>query len=121
MKPKVDYNGTIIEFETQEAHDAWVDARSPTPDLSNLRKSLEHEFIGKEVIRALYITLRDQNLTQAQEGDLLGRINGVFVALGFGFIRGAKVLANNLVVAGQLTTQRKDYILAQIDEAITRL
>jgi hypothetical protein len=80
-----------------------------------------HESIGREVIRDLYKTLRQQNLTQAQEGDLLGRLNGTLIALGFGFVRAARVLANNLTVAGQLTQARKDYLVGRIDTAILLL
>lgn len=88
---------------------------------SDIIKNLIHEAIGKGVIRDLYRTLRQQNLTPAQEGDLTNRINGVFIALGFGFIRGARERAASLSVAGQLTQARKDYLISKIDEAITKL
>ena len=113
-----------IEFDSIEEYNTYMDTIDPNRNLptdSDLIKNLEHEFIGKEVIRGLYITLRKQNLTQAQDGDLLGRLNGVMMALGFGFIRGARVLAGNLTVGGQLTQARKDYITSKIDEAITKL
>lgn len=121
MKPKININGVITEFETAEEHDAFVAQHSPTPDLTNYLKSFEHEEIGKSVVKELYVTLRNQNLTQAQEGDLLNRIYPVLGTLSDGFIRGARVIANNIPVAGQYTQPRKDFLLAKIDEAITKL
>jgi hypothetical protein len=85
---------------------------------SDFVKNEVHELIGKHVVRDLYRTLRSQNLTQAQEGDILNRVFPVFCALGDGFIRGAREMANNLAVAGQLTAGRKNYLIAKIDEAI---
>lgn len=121
MKPRININGTITEFETVEEHDNFVNQLSPTPDLTNILKSLQHEMLGKEVVRDLYVTLRQQNLTDVQEGDLLNRIFPVIASLGDGFIRGARVIANNIVVAGQYTTARKNYLLSKIDEAILKL
>lgn len=120
-KPKLFNGTTIIEFETDAEHDAYVASISPTPDLTDFIKNAEHELIGKQVIKDLYVALRQQNLTQAQEGDLLNRLTGVLMALGFGFIRGSRVIANNLTVAGSLTQGRKDFLLAKIDAAILLL
>ena len=121
MKIKVNNNGTIIEFDTQEEHDLWVSTHSPTPDLTNLIKNFEHESLGKKVISDLYVALKGQNLTQAQEADILNRVAIVFVALGFGFIRGSRDIANGLSVGGNLTLARKNFILSEIDDAITKL
>lgn len=121
MKPRININGTITEFDSVEEHDNFVNQLSPTPDLTSILKSLQHEQLGKEVVRDLYITLRQQNLTDAQEGDLIGRIYPVIGSLGDGFIRGARIIANNIAVAGQYTTARKNYLLGKIDEAILKL
>lgn len=121
MKPRINNNGTITEFDTEAEHAAAVNTISPTPDLTNHLKNLEHEQIGKNVVRQLYVSLRAQNLTQAQEGDLLNRVFPVLCALGDGFVRGARVMANNLTVAGQLTQVRKDFLVARIDEGILLL
>lgn len=121
MKPRI-FNGTVwTEFETQAEHDAYVASNSPTPDLSVFYRNERAEILGKAVVRDLFVTLQNQNLTQAEEGDLLNRVFPVFCALGDGFLRGARVIANNLSVAGQLTLARKNYLLARIDEAITAL
>ena len=88
---------------------------------SDFIKNEIHELVGKDVVRDLYRALRAQNLTQAQEGDLLNRVFPVLAALGDGFINGARVICNNLTVAGQLTLARKNYLLGKIDEAIALL
>jgi hypothetical protein len=117
-KPRI-FNGTIwIEFDTQAEYEAYIATNSPTPDLAGYLKNELHEQLGKEVVRNLYRTLRDQALTQANEADLLNRIYPVLGTLSHGFIRGARTMANNLVVGGQLTQVRKDYLIARIDEAI---
>lgn len=121
-KPKL-FNGTEwIEFDTvQEFEDHLRSISGTAPDVTDYLKNQEHEILGKEIVRELFVTLRQQNLTQAQEGDLIGRIYPVLNVLSHGFIRGARVLANNLSLAGQLTSGRKDYLIAKIDEALTKL
>lgn len=121
MKPRINNNGTITEFDTEAELNAYIATISPTPNMTDYIKNLEHEALGKDVVRNLYRTLRAQNLSQADEGDLLNRVFPVFCALGDGFIRGARVIASNLTVAGQLTTNRKNYLIARIDEAIAFL
>lgn len=114
----------VIEFDTREEFDTYISSITPPEDAVltlSLQKSQEHEVLGKSVIRDLYVTLRAQNLTSAQEDDLLNRVFSVFCYLGFGFIRGARVRANGLTVAGQLTQVRKDYLLSKIDAAILLL
>lgn len=122
MKPKI-FNGVWQEFSSYDDYNQAIAAFGVLDDnsIQNIIKSLEHEQLGKNMIKDLYVTLRNQNLTQAQEGDLLSRINGVLMALGFGFIKGARTIANNLIVAGQLTQARKDYLIGKIDEAILLL
>lgn len=121
MAHSIFHNGVLTQFETIEEHDAFVASLSPTPDLTDIRKNIEHEILGKNVVRALYVALRQEGLSQANEGDLLNRVFPVLCALGDGFVRGARVMANNLAVAGQLTTARKNFLLARIDEAILLL
>lgn len=121
MKPKINNNGNITEFDNDQEHNLAIQQISPTPDLTDYIKSLEHEQLGKQTVKDLYVTLSQQNLTQAQEGDLLNRIYPVLGTLSDGFIRGARVIANMIPVAGQYTQGRKDYLLARIDEAITKL
>lgn len=108
---------TAAQFEfvgTPEEFDAWVLA---DPFLLNQ----EREIIGKTVVRDLIITLRSQNLTEAQEGDLIQRIMPTLFALNDGFISGAKWMAGNLAVAGQLTAGRKTYLIGEIDKALLKL
>ena len=88
---------------------------------SSIIKNIIHEKIGKDVVRDLYRILQSQNLTQAQEGDLITRIYPVLGSLGDGFIRASRVIASNTAVAGQYTQARKDYLISKIDEAITKL
>lgn len=108
---------TVAQFEfvgTVEEFDAWLLA---DPFLINQR----HEMIGKTVVRDLIVVLRQQNLTQAQEGDLLQRIMPTLFALNDGFIQGARWMAGNLTVAGELTAGRKNYLIGEIDKAILLL
>lgn len=109
--------GDFIRVEGTE----YIIITSSEYTASDFVKNEVHELIGKDVVRDLYRTLRAQSLTQAQEGDLLSRVFPVFAALGDGFINGARVMANNLTVAGQLTLPRKTYLLTKIDEAIAIL
>lgn len=122
MKPSyINSDGSVIEFETETQLAAYVAGISPTPDLTDYLKNAQHEAIGKNLVRELYVTLRKQNLTQAEEGDLLGRIYPVLGCLADGFIRGARVICNSIPVAGQFTNGRKNYLLTQIDNAIAEL
>lgn len=114
-------NGTAIEFNTIQEHDDYINSLSPTPDLTTYIKDQQHEQLGKSVIVDLYVALKGQNLTQAQEADIINRVAVVLVALGFGFIRGARDICNGLTVAGSLTLSRKNFILSEIDDAITKL
>lgn len=121
MKPYININGVITEFNTESELITFINQVSPPADLSNSIKDLEHEALGKKVISDLYVALKGQNLTQAQEADILNRVSVVLTALGFGFIRGARDIANGLTVAGSLTLARKNFILSEIDDAITKL
>ena len=123
MKQKVNNNGIIIEFDSQAEHDAWVAAHSPNDEqlLAKIEANLRAEAVGKDLIRDLYRTLKDQNLTDAEEGDLLNRIYPILGTLGDGFIRGARVICNATPTGGQLTAGRKTFLLNVIDQAITQL
>ena len=111
-----------IEFVTEEKYRAFIALNFPNPsNLANYAKFEEHEAIGKNLVRELFITLRGQNLTQAQEGDLLSRIYPVLGCLADGFIRGARVICNATATGGEFTAQRKTYLLNQIDAAIAKL
>lgn len=91
-------------------------------DYSNvILQNLVHEAIGKETVRDLFKTLKNQNLTQAEEGDILSRIYPVLGCLADGFIRGARVICNSTATGGQFTQARKTYLLGKIDEAISKL
>jgi hypothetical protein len=116
-------NGTQTVYNTrQEFLTALATAAvNPTPDPALLLRNERAEQLGKDVVRDLFRTLQAQNLTQANEGDLLNRVFPVFCALGDGFLNGARVIANNLTVAGQLTNARKTYLLNAIDAAIIAL
>lgn len=88
---------------------------------SAIIKNLVNEMIGKELVRDLFQTLKAQNLTDAQEGDLLNRIYPVLGCLADGFIRGSRVMCNAIPTGGQFTAPRKTYLLNQIDAAIAKL
>lgn len=89
--------------------------------LSATVKNLIHETIGKELVRELWRVLKNQDLDEAQEADLLNRIYPVLGCLADGFIRGARVMCNNTATGGAFTTARKNYLLTQINNAITKL
>lgn len=84
-------------------------------------KNMIHESIGKQLVRELFQTLKAQDLTDAQEGDLLNRIYPVLGTLADGFIRGARVMCNAIPTGGQFTNGRKTYLLNKIDAAIAKL
>lgn len=123
MSHILNVNGTITEYATLAEYEAAVAAISTTDIalISRLVEAERAERIGRDLLKDLYQTLKQQNLTQAQEADLMNRIFQVLTVIGLGFLRGARDMCNVLPVAGQLTTGRKNFLLAAIDAAIVEL
>lgn len=121
MKPRI-YNGTDwIEFETQAEHDAYVQSISPTPDLTQIKNQIIREQKGRELANDLFVKLNEQNLTDAEEAQVINKISTVMVALIAGSLRGARIICNALTTDAVFNNARKNYLLNQIDKAITEI
>lgn len=123
QQPRI-FNGTQwVEYNTEGELQAAIDALCP-PNRA-IETIIQNQFIreqaGRELIRTLGQTLDAQNLTQAEEADIVTRISGVVVALSTGWLRGARVICNALTIGGALTNARKNYLLNQIDAVIAQL
>lgn len=77
--------------------------------------------IGQNVVEDLLESMDAQNLTDAQEDDLINRIQLVLIMLSGGYIRGALTRATGLTVAGQLTNGRKNFLVNRITAAVALL
>ena len=123
MKARINNNGIITEYDSQAEHDAAVALLSQSDQglIDRLIEANRAEVIGRDLLKDLYQTLKQQNLTQAQEADLMNRIFPTLTVIGFGFLRAARDMCNALTVAGQLTNARKNYLLNAIDAAIVQL
>lgn len=114
----------IIEtFETLAERDARIAVLSPTDSalIDRLRESEKAQLIGRDLVKDLYQTLKQQNLTQAQEGDIINRITPVLLAVSMGFLRGAREICNNTATGGSFTAGRKTFLLNSIDASIALL
>lgn len=79
--------------------------------------------LGTEVIDNLNNALRTEvtngTITVANAAALLNRIPAVMLYIDLGWLEESRILLNNMSTdANALTTARKNYILAQIDQAI---
>lgn len=104
------YNGKFYQVITQAEYQADF-----------LLQNEIQEYYGKNLVRELFKELRNQNLTQANEADIVTRIQTTLTALATGFVKGARTIANNTATGGAFTAARKTYLLNQIDNVITQL
>lgn len=122
-KPTIYINGVPTEFNTEAEHDAYIASHSITNAtlIQNLFEAQKNEMVGKDLIRDLYQMLKQQNLTQAQEGDIINRITPVLLALIAGFVRGASPICSGIATGGSFTVGRKNALQNAIDAAILLL
>lgn len=133
-KPTFEIAGEgIIEFETTAEMDAAVKLRSPDdPLVLNAVSEIEKEkLLCRDIIDDLRLDFKKQvqlnatnpalGLTIAQATDVFNRTNVTFNALGLGWLRESRVLANNTATGGSFTQARKDFLLSKIDNAISQL
>lgn len=123
----INNNGVITEYETQTEHDAAVAVLSQN-DFVKLARRLS---MSKEYTLCLGVLddLRDEfkkqveesNMTVAQATTLFTVVRDTFLALQCGWLQEARVIANNTATTAIFTTARKNFLLAQIDGAITQL
>lgn len=84
-------------------------------EFSVIYSALRSENKGKLVVDNLLAALASANLTQSEKAALVTKLSSVFVALGVGWIDGARFLANALTTDAVFTAGRKTFLLAQID------
>jgi hypothetical protein len=84
-------------------------------------KQFIREKIGKQIVIDLYDTLESQGLSNAVESSIISTVLPVLVALGFGWIKGARVTCNNLPTTADFTAARKTFILNKIDVALVNI
>jgi hypothetical protein len=84
-------------------------------------KQSVRERIGKQIVIDLYSALEAQGLTNAVEASIINTILPVLMSLGFGWIRGARVLCNNLPTTTDFTPGRKAFILNKIDTELANI
>lgn len=119
--------GTIINFSTLAERDAWIAAHSPNDSAKSARRALmakENELCS-EVIDDLRDEFKKQvedgNMTVSQATTLFTVVRDTFLALECGWLREARMIANNTPTTAIFTAGRKTFLLTQIDAAIAKL
>lgn len=118
MAFKVNNAGTIIEFETQAEHDAWVADHSPTPDMTEIINEQIREIIGKDATRTLIKAIRTNITNGADKITVVKLLTPVLMFLSDGFIQDARDMANSEPTTSVFTTARKNFVLSEIDKAL---
>lgn len=119
-KPQLNNNGVIVEYNSEDELKAAIALLSQNDDALLSRLSIYDQkiLVGRDLIRTLAQTLQQQNLTQAEEADIVNRILSTLLALSLGFNSGARLLCNNTATGGAFTLPRKTFILQQIDSIL---
>ena len=104
------YDGGFCKVITQAEYQA-----------SFIQQNYIQELMGKLLIADLFKALKEQNISQADEGDIISRVQATLTALATGFVRGAKNIANNTATGGAFTVARKTYLLGQIDLTLAKI
>jgi len=124
-KPRL-FNGSIwIEFDSNAEFMSYIDsiniASGNSAKVVFAINQSKREQVGRELVNDLFKKLQEQNLTQAEEAQIVNKISTCMVALLAGSINGARVICNALTTDAVFTPQRKAYLLGKIDAAIADL
>lgn len=123
----VNNSGVIYEFDTLAEFDAYVASISPNdPAIVTASAQVNQEKqLSRDLADDLRLEFKKQinaaTLTVTQATDIFNRVQTTFLALGLGWLRESRMLANNTATGGSFTQGRKDFLLAQIDAAIAKL
>lgn len=126
MKPRLNNNGVITEFDTEQELADYIAANHPG-DAAAIQNSqfiinqAKREKVGRDIVNDLFQKLEQQALSQGDEAQIVNKISTCMVTLLSGSIKGARVICNALTTDTVFTAQRKTYLLNQIDNAIANL
>lgn len=121
-------NGKPIpqEFDTEEQASAARNLSSPTDPVVIAR----YDGINKEqllcanLLNDLRLEFKkqvEQGMTITEAADVFNRVQTTMLALRLGWLREARVLANNTATGGSFTAGRKTFLLNSIDVSIAQL
>ena len=77
--------------------------------------------LGRDLKATIRAALKQLNLTDADKADLVTRILAVYFLIDDGDLRGARFQAQNTTTGGAYTVNRRNQLVALIDEAIQSL